>query len=66
VFSTLILILVFRGTENVSFELILKSSFSILIVHKPFCENKIVGSLKIRSSILPFMDFKILKLKPVL
>ena len=57
--------LVFVGTENVSFALITNSSFATLIFHEPFCENKIVGFLNIRSPILPVLAFKILKLKPV-
>ena len=37
------LIFVFKGTENVSLDLILNSSLFIIIFHKPFCENIIVG-----------------------
>ena len=56
---------VFRGTENVSLELISNSSLFIVIFHKPFCENIIVGLSNIKSLILPVLAFKTLKLNPV-
>ena len=64
---SLISILIFtpNGTERVSLKFISFDKSSISIFHFPFCEKSIVGLLKIKSSTLPFFDFKVLKLKPV-